>query len=84
MRIYRQFAMFGNEDRFEKISHMLVMLDRERIGRQSSPRVAIIDRVKTTQAGVTSVPSFMSESVTDAGAWSSCNRSGELTSRGLR
>jgi len=34
--VYRWFAKFRDEGRFEKINHTLVMLDRERIGRPSS------------------------------------------------
>ena len=41
--IYRWFAKFRDEDRFAKINHALVMFDRERTGRQSSPTAAIID-----------------------------------------
>jgi len=51
--IYRWFATFRDESRFEKINHALVMLDRERVGRQASLTGAIIDSqsVKTTEAG---------------------------------
>jgi len=37
---------------FEKISHVLVMAGRERVGRDASPSAAIIDSqsVKTTEA----------------------------------
>ena len=51
--IYRWFATFRDEARFEKINHALVMLDRERIGRHASPTGAIINSqsVKTTEAG---------------------------------
>ena len=41
--IYRWFATLRDEGRFEKISHALVMLDRERVGRQASLTGAIID-----------------------------------------
>jgi transposase len=41
--IYRWFAKFRDEDRFEKINHTLVMLDRERVGRQAGPTGTIID-----------------------------------------
>src|SRR6188472_4279352 len=37
--IYRWFAKFRDEDRFARINHALVMVDRERVGRQSSPTV---------------------------------------------
>jgi transposase len=38
---------------FEAINHQLVMLDRERVGRESSPSAAVLDSqsVKTTEAG---------------------------------
>jgi hypothetical protein len=45
---------FHDEGRFEKISHALLKIDRERVGRQASPTAAIIGNqsVKTTEAGV--------------------------------
>ena len=51
--IYRWFAAFRDDGRFEKINHALVMADRERTGREASPSGAIIDSqsVKTTEAG---------------------------------
>ena len=51
--VYRWFARFRDDGRFEKINHALVMMDRERSGRQASPTGAIIDSqsVKTTEAG---------------------------------
>jgi putative transposase len=51
--IYRCFAAFRDEARFEKINHALVMMDRERAGREASPSGAILESqsVKTTTAG---------------------------------
>ena len=51
--IYRWFAAWRDEGRFEAINHALVMADRERAGRGASPTGAIIDSqsVKTTEAG---------------------------------
>jgi transposase len=51
--IYRWFAAWRDEGRFEAINHALVMVDRERVGRDASPTGAIIDSqsVKTTEAG---------------------------------
>src|SRR5260370_9389852 len=51
--IYRWFATFRDDGRFEAIHHTLVMADRERVGREASPTGAIIDSqsVKTTEAG---------------------------------
>src|SRR5258708_24765307 len=51
--IYRWFATFRDDGRFEAINHTLVMEDRERVGREASPTGAIIDSqsVKTTEAG---------------------------------
>ena len=51
--IYRWFAKFRDDGRFEKINHALVMADREQSGRGASPTGAIIDSqsVKTTEAG---------------------------------
>jgi transposase len=51
--IYRWFALWRDDGRFERINHALVMADRERVGRNASPSAAIIDSqtVKTTEAG---------------------------------
>lgn len=51
--IYRWFAAWRDDGRFERMNHALVMADRERVGRAASPSAAIIDSqsVKTTEAG---------------------------------
>jgi transposase len=51
--IYRWFAAWRDDGRFERINHALVMADRERVGREASPSAAIIDSqsVKTTERG---------------------------------
>lgn len=51
--VYRWFAAWRDSGVFEKINHVLVMIDRERVGRAASPSAAIIDSqsVKTTEAG---------------------------------
>ncbi|MEX2649701.1 MAG: IS5 family transposase [Alphaproteobacteria bacterium] len=51
--VYRWFALWREEARFEAINHVLVMAERERVGREASPSAAIIDSqsVKTTEAG---------------------------------
>jgi transposase len=51
--VYRWFVAWRDAWVFENINHILVMLDRERTGRDASPTAAIIDSqsVKTTEAG---------------------------------
>ncbi len=51
--VYRWFAAWRDDGRFETINYALVMADRERVGRAASPTGAIIDSqsVKTTEAG---------------------------------
>ncbi len=51
--VYGWFLRFRRERVFETINHHLVMIDRERSGRQASPSAAVIDSqsVKTVEAG---------------------------------
>ena len=51
--IYRWFARLRDDGTWERINHHLVMLDRERVGREASPTAAVIDSqsVKTTESG---------------------------------
>jgi hypothetical protein len=47
------FVRFRDEGLWESLSHQLVMLDRERVGREASPSAAVIDSqsVRTTESG---------------------------------
>jgi putative transposase len=49
----RWFVRFRDEGLWESLNHHLVMLDRERVGREASPSAAVIDSqsVKTTESG---------------------------------
>jgi putative transposase len=51
--VYGWFATFRDSGVWESMNHHLVMLDRERAGREASPSAAVIDSqsVKTTEAG---------------------------------
>lgn len=51
--VYRWFVAWRDGCVFERINHALVMIDRERAGREASPSAAIVDSqsVKTTEAG---------------------------------
>ena len=51
--MYRWFALWRDTGLFESINHLLVMADRERVGREASPSAAVIDSqsVKTTESG---------------------------------
>ena len=51
--VYGWFARFRDDGTWERINHHLVMLDRERSGREASPTAAVIDSqsVKTTESG---------------------------------
>ena len=50
---YRWFARLRDKGVWESLNHHLVMLDRERTGREASPTAAVIDSqsVKTTESG---------------------------------
>ena len=51
--VYGWFAAWRRAKVWEAVTHRLVMLDRERAGREASPSAAVIDSqsVKTTEAG---------------------------------
>ena len=51
--VHGWFATWRRTFVWEAITHRLVMLDRERVGREASPSAAVIDSqsVKTTEAG---------------------------------
>ena len=50
---YAWFARFRDDGTWQAVNHHLLMLDRERVGREASPSAAIMDSpsVKTTEAG---------------------------------
>ena len=51
--VYGWFLRFRREGLFKTINHHLVVLDRERVGREASPSATVIDSqsVKTAEAG---------------------------------
>ena len=51
--VFRWFALWRDTGVFETINHLLVMADRERVGREASPSAAVIDSqsVKTIESG---------------------------------
>jgi transposase len=51
--VYRWFSLWRDAGLFETMNHLLVMADRERVGREASPSAAVIDSqsVKTTESG---------------------------------
>jgi transposase len=51
--VFRWFALWRDTGVFETLNHLLVMADRERVGREASPTAAVIDSqtVKTPESG---------------------------------
>lgn len=51
--VFRWFSQWRDTGLFETINHLLVMADRERVGREASPTAAVLDSqsVKTTESG---------------------------------
>ena len=51
--VYRWFALWRDTGLFETLNPLLVMTDRERVGREASPSAAVINSqsVKTTESG---------------------------------
>ena len=51
--MFRWFSLWRDAGLFETINHLLVMADRERVGREASPTAAVLDSqsVKTTESG---------------------------------
>jgi transposase len=51
--VFRWFSLWRDIGLFETINHLLVMADRERVGREASPTAAVLDSqsVKTTESG---------------------------------
>lgn len=51
--VFGYFCRFRDEGVFDRINHRLVMMDRERVGREASPSAVVIDSrsVETTEPG---------------------------------
>jgi len=51
--VFGWFSWWRDTGLFETLNHLLVMADRERVGREASPSAAVIDSqsVKTTESG---------------------------------
>ena len=50
---YAWFARFRDDGTWQTVNHHLLMLDRERVGREATPSAAVMDSqsAKTTEAG---------------------------------
>ncbi|MHB0721333.1 IS701 family transposase, partial [Roseomonas mucosa] len=50
--VHRWFPRLSRRGTFERLAHALIMADRERVGREASPRAAVLDAQSARSGGV--------------------------------
>src|SRR3954463_7882415 len=73
--VYRWFAQWRDTGLFETMNHLLVMADRERVGREPSPSAAVLDSQRRcpTKPGTLARPEESAS--TELERWSGSQRS---------